>query len=122
MPDEIIPQNTSEVRNPSEKLQVVMQSLTEGSGTKLSENQVNEVLSQRREVNGYIHEERMQRHERYKIGSKDKRLYFFLALLFSVLVMCLKPEYFTEVLFALLGFAGGYGVGRGAERHEEEQS
>jgi hypothetical protein len=40
----------------------------------------------------------------------------------SVIVLIFKPDYFTQVLSALLGFAGGFGIGKtkfGLENKQE---
>lgn len=78
--------------------------------------QVDEILSQKRQVNEFIRDDRKDDHEKFKISSKTGLHYFYGSLVFVVLIAGLvlwkKPEYFTEVLSALLGFAGGYGVGQ----------
>lgn len=78
--------------------------------------QVDEILSQKRQVNEFIRDDRRDDHEKFKISSKTDLHYFYGSLVFVVLIAVLvlwkKPEYFTEVLSALLEFAGGYGVGQ----------
>jgi hypothetical protein len=87
-----------------------------GNDGLMTEAHVDEYLSQRREVHKYIHEEQMQEHERFKISSQDHRFYFAIATAFVVLiagaVLFFQPDLFSEVLFALLGFLGGFGLGK----------
>ncbi|PIZ64697.1 hypothetical protein CO051_05940 [Candidatus Roizmanbacteria bacterium CG_4_9_14_0_2_um_filter_39_13] len=54
-----------------EKLALVFREIERGNNDKMSESHISEVLSQRRETHKYIHEERMQSHERFKIGQRN---------------------------------------------------
>ncbi|MBI2454019.1 MAG: hypothetical protein HYV54_00360 [Parcubacteria group bacterium] len=97
-------------------LQVLLQKVMGGDNFTPTAKQFDEILNQRKTVHGYIHEERMQEHDKFKINSKNDRFYLVIILIFVLLmsagVLIFKPDFFTEVLSALLGFAGGFGVGK----------
>jgi hypothetical protein len=72
-----------------------------------TKEQVDELLSQKREITGYIHEDK-------KSDSWDNKFYLVAILIFVLLFSCLvlwkKPEFFSEVLSFLTGvFGGGLG-------------
>lgn len=100
----------------TQTLQVLMQKVMGGDNFAPTSQQFDEILAQRKVVHSYIHEERMQDHEKFKISSSDSKYYVTLILVFVIIicsfVLFLKPDYFTQVLSALLGFAGGFGVGK----------
>ena len=106
------------------QLQVLLQKVIGEDNLNLSERQIDEILAQRKEVNKYIYDERMQRHDRFKISEKNKLHYFYgssvLVVLIAGAVLVYHPEYFKEVLALLFGFAGGFGVGRNTRRKFEE--
>lgn len=119
----IIQENRESLKNTGsqQELKMMFQRIFDSNdGFDLTERQIDEALSQRREVNSYIHKERMQKHTRFEMSSKYQIYYFLAILVFSGIVMFYKPEYFTEVLYALFGFLGGYGLGRHKAREESE--
>ena len=75
-----------------------------------TKEQIDELLSQRREIATYIHADR-------KSDSFDSKFYLvailIFVILFSLLVLWLKPDMFLEVLSFLVGLLGGGGVGYG---------
>ncbi len=105
-------QQAVEKHSDHSELKMIMQRITEqNDGFDLTERQIDQILDQRKEINGFIHKERMQEHERFKWASiKEIFIFIFIIILiFSGIILLYKQEYFTEVLGVLLGFAGGYG-------------
>jgi hypothetical protein len=97
----------------SQELSILLQKVLGADNTPdFTKEQVDELLSQKREITGYIHEDK----KRY---SSDNKLYFLgifiFILLFSGLVLWKKPESFGEVLSFIAGLfgggLGGYGLG-----------
>jgi len=82
-------------------------------GQDLTKEQKDELLSQRRQISEYIHEDK-------KRSSFDNRFHLIAALvfvlLFSGLVLWQKPDVFEQVLALVVGLfgggAGGYALGR----------
>lgn len=91
-----------------------------------TEKQVDEILAQRKTIYSYVHEERMQEHEEFKISKQAERFNLSVILIFmtiiSAAVLWRKPEYFNQVLTGLLAFGGGYGIGRGSQRPTKPDS
>lgn len=97
------------------ELLMMMQHINDDNGVDFTENQVDKILEQKGKVFDYIHEERMQEHERYKIQSRDGRFYFGWVLVFFVLllgtVIFRVPEYTSQVLSGVFGLLSGLGIG-----------
>lgn len=106
--------------NKEKSIQMIMQKITETDGIDFTERHIDEILSQRKEINGFIHKERMQKHERFKYTSTLNLAYVVIVLIFSGIVLYYNEKYFTEVLFALIGFSGGYGIGKSKGKEEAE--
>lgn len=66
----------------TQTLQVLMQKVIGGDNFTPTSQQFDEILSQRKTVFSYIHEERMQDHEKFKIDSSNEKYYFSLILFF----------------------------------------
>ncbi|HUD04055.1 MAG TPA: hypothetical protein VMR73_01000 [Candidatus Paceibacterota bacterium] len=100
----------------TQTVQLLMQKIIGEGGITPTSQQFDEILAQRKTVYGYIHDERMQDHEKFKISSKDNKFTLVVVLLFILIisggVLIWRPDYFTQVISALLGFAGGFGFGR----------
>lgn len=120
MGDETKPALEKSVENKQDLLMMFQRVIESNGGIKdLTENQVDKIISQRDAVNGYIHDERMQRHNRIESGKKWQFVYFITALGFCCLVMFYKPEYFKEILFGLLAFVAGLGFSKYKQNEEE---
>ena len=76
---------------------------------QVTEDHINELLAQRRQVNEYVNEDR-------KRSSWDKKYYLTIGLAFILLISCLiiftHPEFFTQVLSLIIGGFGGFGLGK----------
>lgn len=98
------------------KLQMILQKIIGQDAYTPTPEQVSTIIFQRGEIAGYIRKDREEEHERFKVTAGNNLHYFYGSLIFVVLiagaVLWQKPEYFTQVLSALLGFAGGFGVGQ----------
>jgi len=108
------PENKGTVVSESETtLQMLLQKVVGGNTFTPTERQVDEVLSQRRQVIGYIHDDK-------KTDSYDSKFYLVVVLIFilvfSGLVLWFKSDLFPEVLSFLAGLfgggIGGYGFGK----------
>jgi len=95
------------------ELSILLQKAIGGDTPNLSEKQVDEVLSQRRKIAEFVHEDRQR-------DSYDMKFYLIgillFVLLFSGLVLWKKPDVFSEVLSLIVGLfgggVGGYGIGK----------
>lgn len=103
--------NRSSKEETSQQLSILLQKVI-GSDTapNFTEEQTNEILSQRRKITEYVHEDR-------KRESYDSKFYLvsiaLFVLLFSALVLNYYPEVFPEVLSLVVGLFGGYAIGKG---------
>lgn len=108
----------------NQTLQLLLEKVMGGESFTPTSQQFDEILAQRKTVHSYIHEERMQEHDRFKIQSKDGKYQLTVLLVFvlllAIIVLIWQPDYFTQVLFALLGFAGGFGVGKYKPQSKQE--
>ncbi len=115
MSSEIVEKNdlNSVKEENSQEMSILLQKvLGTESVPEFTREQVDEVLSQKREVTNFIHEDK-------KRESKNNRFYlgFILVfiLLFAGMVLFKDPEYFDIVLGFLAGIfgggIGGYGLG-----------
>lgn len=89
----------------SQELSILMQRVLGTDNTpEFTKEQVDELLSQKREVSKYIHEDKIRE-------SKDSKFYIVIILLFvfafSSLILFKRPELFSEVLSFLAGLFGG---------------
>ena len=89
----------------SQELSILLQRvLGTDEAPALSAEQVDELLSQKREITRYIHEDRERE-------SADNKWYFagilLFILIFSGLVLKQRPDLFSEVLSFLAGLFGG---------------
>ncbi len=114
MPDkesEVVTATPHQREENSQELSILMQKILGTDSTPdFTKEQVDELLSQKRETTGYIHADKIRE-------SSDNR--FFLVIicifvfLFSALVLIYYPEAFSEVLSLIVGLFGGYGYGVG---------
>ncbi len=97
----------------SQELNILLQKMFGSDKTPdLTKEQIDELLSQKREITRYIHEDKKQ-------DSWDSKFYLVVVLLFTLalsgLVLWKKPDLLNEVLSFLGGLFGGgfagYGVG-----------
>lgn len=99
----------------SQELSILMQKVLGTDSTPdFTKEQVDELLSQKRETTGYIHADK-------KRESFDNKFFLVVICLFifafSALVLKYYPEVFSQVLSLIVGLfgggAGGYAVGKG---------
>lgn len=102
-----------------ESLSFIFREIEHGTSEKMTEEHIGEVLSQRRKVHEYIHKENMQFHERYKIDQANSLWKMLIVIVFAifmlVLVAVIMPEYLPEALALVVGFVGGFGIGKSAK-------
>ncbi len=110
------------INDPTEKhqasettLQMMLQKVIGQDAYMPSQEQVSKIIEQRGEIARYIREDRKEENDRFFKASTNSLHFFYGSLCFVLLisgaVLWQRPEYFTQVLSALLGFAGGFGVG-----------
>ena len=107
--------NTPQPREEStQELSILMQKVLGTDSTPdFTKEQVDELLSQKRETTGFIHADK-------KRDSYDNKFYLVVVCLFviafSALVLKYYPEVFSQVLSLVVGLfgggAGGYAVGK----------
>ena len=94
---------------------MMMASNFDESEVPLNENHITEILSQRREITGYIREDRKAEHEKFKIESWDKKFYFVGGVIVWLVMFLVSMMYYKEqvvtILVATMTFFGGYGFG-----------
>ncbi len=97
----------------TEKLQMLMASMGNQQNLPVNEEHVTEILAQRRQINGFINEDKQRE-------SSDQRYFLTAGLIFILLISALtilkKPEYFTQVLSLIIGGFGGFGFGRATKK------
>ena len=101
------------------KLALVFREIERGDSDKMNEDHISEVLSQRRKVHEYIHEENMQFHERFKIDHRNNLIKWGGIIGFVVFILLLvvynMPAYLPEALRIVVAFLGGIGIGKGLQ-------
>ncbi len=114
-PKNIVPVNTdvksrvNTTEETSQQLSILLQKITgDGNVSNFTVEQTNEILSQRRKITEYVHEDR-------KRESYDAKFYLIVIVVFvfffSALVLKFYPEVFPQVLSLVIGLFGGGGVG-----------
>lgn len=111
--EEVIPSVPQKKNQTEKELTFLLQKAIGGDTPNLSETQVDEVLAQRKEIAGFVHEDR----KRESFDTKFILIGILIfVLLFSCLVLWKKPDVFSEVLSLIVGLfgggAGGYGLGK----------
>ena len=91
----------------------------------LTEKQIDKAIEQNGQANEYLHKERMQEFEKYKIMSFDYKVYLiclliFLSLVFIVVAIVDKSLLNTAIT-GIFGLLGGYGVGYGVGKVDKEK-
>ena len=120
-PKHVVPQ--SEKQKPpqissveEEKFMAIMRQIGDSSLTNLSEQHISEVLIQRAKISEYIHNENMQEHERFKILQRNSLVELGSLLLFALIVLGLvaftDKSYMPQALTLIIGFIGGFGLGK----------
>ncbi len=96
-----------------EKLSLLFEKIV-GSDFNLNENQIDSIIEERKQVHKYIHEERMQKHDRFKMLTKERRLYFLVTIGFILIlggfILFRAPELFEKFLMIGVGIFGGLGI------------
>lgn len=96
-----------------EKLSLLFEKIV-GSDFNLNENQIDSIIEERRQVHKYIYEERMQKHDRFKMLTKERRLYFLVTIGFILIlggfILFRAPELFEKFLMIGVGIFGGLGI------------
>lgn len=110
----LIAPNDTQNEETSQQLSILLQKITGTDNPPVfTEEQTNEILSQRRKITEYIHEDR-------KKDSYDSKFYLVVIVLFvfafSALVLHKYPEIFSQVLSLVIGLFGGgasgYAIGK----------
>lgn len=112
--NEIINSNDSKVVSEKEStLSILMQKVSGEGPITPTEKQVDEILSQRRQVHDMIHKDGIRE-------SNDKKYYFTVIIIAScvviVLVLFFAREFLTQVLSLIIGGLGGYGIGKNQQK------
>ena len=98
------------------KFAMIIRDIGKGDSDKMTEAHITEVQSQRKEIIGYIHEENMQSHERYKIEQSNTLIKLGGIIAFAVFILVLvalrMPNYLPQTLTLVVGFVGGFGLGK----------
>lgn len=101
------------------KLAIAFREIERVQNDNMNENHISEVLSQRRTVHQYIHEENMQFHERFKIDHRNNLIKWGGIIAFVVFILLLvtftMKEYLPEALGIVVAFLGGIGIGKGIQ-------
>ncbi len=92
-----------------EKIQMVLASLNNPSNFNVTSEHLDEILAQRKQVNEFVHEDKKEElaHQRFIL-----RWSLISILVMSVLILWKAPEYFTQVITALIAGLGGFGIGK----------
>ncbi len=108
----------------SETLKQVMM-MTSGldeNNLPFNEEHIAEVLSQRRQITGFIHEDRKREFERFKHESWDKKFFFAMSVIVWFAVFIISLIFFKEQVITILAstatFLGGYGLGSKSKSKE----
>lgn len=112
------PEGNKIVRKESSEFKLLLQKvMADEHAFNLTEAQIDETLAQRRQVHEYIHKERMQKHEQFKLSWRSNLIGLCGTLIFiftfGILIFIYRPEYIQQFLSAVLGFFGGYGFAKG---------
>ena len=109
MPDDGGIETSSRVGDKEPSFSLLLQQVIGKDSLPITEKQVDEVLSQRRQIHELMHKDKQRE-------SLDKRFYFFATLLASLIVIILvlffAKQFLTQVLSLIIGGIGGYGLGR----------
>lgn len=99
-----------------EKFMAIMKQVEGASISNLSEGHITEVLSLRRKIGEYIHNENMQEHERFKIIQTNSLIQLCILLGFAIIVLALvsyvDKNYLPQAITLIIGFVGGFGLGK----------
>lgn len=99
-----------------EKFMAIMRQISDASLDNLSGDHITEVINQRGKIADYIHEENMQEHERFKLVQKNSLIQLGCLLGFAVVILILiafvNKDYLPQALTLIIGFIGGFGVGK----------
>ena len=109
MPDEGEIKETTRISDKEPSFSLLLQQVIGKDSFQITEKQVDEVLSQRRQFHELVHKDKERE-------SLDKRFYFFVTLLSSlvviILVLFFAKQFLAQVLSLIVGGIGGYGLGR----------
>lgn len=87
-----------------------------------NDEHITEVLSQRREITGFIHEDRKREFERFRHESWDKKFFFAISVVVWLVVFLISLIFFKEQVITILAstatFLGGYGLGSKSKSKE----
>ncbi len=99
-----------------EKFMTIMKQIGDNTFNDLSAKDMTEVINQRGKIVEYVHEENMQEHERFKIIQTSSLIQLGALLGFAIIVLCLvafvDKAYLPQALTLIIGFVGGFGVGK----------
>ncbi|MBI5613570.1 hypothetical protein HY947_01475 [Candidatus Gottesmanbacteria bacterium] len=113
-------------REDEEKLMAIMRQIESSSFDKMDSEHITEVLAQRRQVREYIHEENMQEHERFKILQKNGLVHLIIIILFALIILLMvvfvDKSYFPQAITLIIGFLGGFGVGKSIKDPQKNEN
>lgn len=113
-------------KHEEEKFMAFIKQVEIGSYDKLDASHITEVLAQRKQVNEFIHEENMQEHERFKIIQRDSLAQLIVVIAFALIILVMvaivDKNYLPEALSLVVGFIGGFGVGKTFKEYSRKEN
>ncbi len=107
------PDSQKPIVSKEQKLSMLLQKVTDNDLT-LNEQQIDQIILQRAQVNDYIHKERMQKHDRFKILSSERKIYFCSGLVFVLIlggaILFLKPDLLEKFFLVIISIFSGFGI------------
>ncbi len=83
---------------------------------KLSAEQIDKVLDERKKINEYVREDHKDDHQKYVIAKKNELHFLYvigvIGVLLAIFILLLKPEYFNQFLTFIITAPGAYGYGK----------
>lgn len=121
-------QSTAPVETRQENLQMLLAGLADNDNIpKLTTEQVTKIIDQRSKVQEFVHEDKKNAFELEKIDRKNRLHYLYTGavaiILLCGIVLKYKPEYFSQLLQAIVTTLGGYGIGKyqGAKKDSSDK-
>jgi hypothetical protein len=94
--------------------------------TPLTSAQIDKIIEQNNIIYSYIHQERMQEFEKFKVDSSNFKYYITAILIFLAIlggyVTYAAPTYLSEFAALIVGLFGGTGIGYGLKRVQSKGS
>jgi len=126
VPQSSVVQQSTPVETKSENLQMLLAGLADtDSHPKLTTDQVTQLIEQRSKIHEYIRDDKKDAFELQKIERKNHLHVLYVGaigvVILSVFVLIFKPEYFAQLLQALVTTLGGYGIGKYQAKKESQE-